>query len=423
LKRGRDAARRGSVLAVLLAALIGCRDAPSVPPAKGRPTASPAAAVARAPRTTDGAIAIGNLDAQLAGIDRLALGRPLALPERASQAELLTQRGQILGRISDYERAETIAEVLVRDVRDDGRAWLARARSRATFHRFEDALADLTEAERLGLDATTLDGVRVGILQGTGREQDALVLRQRQAAARPGILTLGGEATAQAALGRLDEAERLFAAAVASYRDVSPFPVAWIEFQRGLMWMRENELERARTWLAAAQARLPQYAQAAGHLAEVEAALGRVDRAVALLEPLAATVEDPDYAAQLARILGEAGRAEEARPWRERAVARYDELIAKHPEAFADHGAELYLAAGADPARALELAERNLKVRPTVRAWELVMRAAGAAGNAARACAAAAGARDAGYLYASARTAIAEVLRGCQMSRSMPTGQ
>src|SRR5690606_33334840 len=136
------------------------------------------------------------------------------------------------------------------------------------------------------------------------------------------------------------------------------------EFQHGLVWMREDDLERARAFFAAAHARLPRYAPAAGHLAEVEAARGDVARAVALLQPLAETADDPDYAAQLARILGEAGRAEDARPWRERAAARYATLLAAHPEAFADHAAEFWLAAGGDPARALGYAERNLANRP-----------------------------------------------------------
>ena len=56
----------------------------------------------------------------------------------------------------------------------------------------------------------------------------------------------------------------------------------------------------------------------------MEAALGDRARAVALLEPLPPTSDDPDYAAQLARILGEAGqlrgRATARATWRPRAT-------------------------------------------------------------------------------------------------------
>ncbi len=335
------------------------------------------------------------------------------MKERAGEVDLLMQRGQVLGRISDYEAADALAEALVAEAASDPEAWLARARTRATFHRFTDALADLAKAGQLGARPGQIDAVRVGILQATGKEAEALPIRHENSAARPDILTLGGEATLRAARGELDEAERLFTAAIASYRDVSPFPVTWIEFQRGLVWMREEEYGRARDWLARAHRRLPQHVQAQGHLGEVEAALGHVDEAVALLRPLAESSEDPDYAAQLARILGAAGRTDEARPFRERAAARYDELMTKHPEAYADHAAEFWLAAGNDPARALAYAEKNLALRPTVRAWELVLRAARAKHDGDRACAAANGAREAGYLYASARKVVDETLAHC----------
>jgi tetratricopeptide (TPR) repeat protein len=399
----------------VLLALLGCSETPSAPPgAEGASAAAPSPAAHGQRRTTDGAIAVGNLDAQIAGTERLARGRALSVAERASLADMLTQRGQVLGRISDYDAAETVADELVRDAAEDGRAWLARARVRATFHRFDDALADLAAAERLGIGRTLADGVRAGILQATGREHDAFEIRHRLSADRGDILTLGGEATVEAARGRLDEAERLFTAAVDGYRDVSPFPVVWVEFQRALMWMREQRWEQARTMLRAAHERLPQHVQVQGHLAEVEAALGHGERAVELFRPLAESVEDPDYAAQLARILIEAGRTDEARPWRERAAARYEDLTTRHPEAYADHAAEFWLAAGGNPKRALAFAERNLTLRPTVRAWELVVRTARASGDDLRACAAARGAREAGYLYAAAREVVDAVLERCE---------
>lgn len=413
----RRASWRVAAATGLLATVVGCHDSASAPPvsspAPAHSPSSAASAAGSARRTTDGAIAIGNLDAQIAGNDRLARSRALSAKERASQADLLAQRGQILGRISDYEAAAAIAETLVHDAPGDPVAWLARASSRATFHRFTDALADLDEASRSGAAPSAVNPIRAGILQATGKEAEAMSIRHRLSAARPDILTLGAEATLRAARGELADAERLFAAAIAGYRDVSPFPVAWIEFQHGLVRMREEQYAEARELLSSAHRRLPQHAQAQGHLAEVEAALGRPDAAVALLRPLAETSEDPDYAAQLARILIESGQTDAATPWRTRAAARYDELTAKHPEAYADHAAEFWLAAGNDPARALGYAERNLALRPTVRAWELVVRAARATGNGDRACAAATGARAAGHLYASARTLVDEVLADC----------
>ena len=82
--------------------------------------------------------------------------------------------------------------------------------------------------------------------------------------------------------------------------------------------------------------------------------------------------DDPDYSASLARILREAGRVQEAVEWCRKAAARYDELTARHPEAFADHAAEFWLNVGNDAARALELARLNFEVRDTPRARSLL---------------------------------------------------
>ena len=57
------------------------------------------------------------------------------------------------------------------------------------------------------------------------------------------------------------------------------------------------------------------------------------------------------------------------------AAARYDELVARHAEAFADHAAEFWLEVGAKPHLALQLARRNLEVRRTPRACALLARA------------------------------------------------
>jgi len=54
--------------------------------------------------------------------------------------------------------------------------------------------------------------------------------------------------------------------------------------------------------------------------------------------------------------------------------------MANHPEAFADHAAEFWLVAGADPDKALRLAKINAEIRNTPRAHALLARAVAANG-------------------------------------------
>jgi hypothetical protein len=69
--------------------------------------------------------------------------------------------------------------------------------------------------------------------------------------------------------------------------------------------------------------------------------------------------DDPEYAATLAGVLGDAGQPLEAEHWRSSAVARYDELVRRHPEAFVDHAAGFWLTVGGDPQRGLRLVDRD----------------------------------------------------------------
>jgi len=257
-----------------LALLAACRS--------GSTSAAPGQTARRSPlslaalRTTDGGLALDNLQGQIDGEERLGRYALLTTTQLAGISELVAMRGQFLGRIGDYERSDALAAQLVVDAPNDGGAYLARAKAGATFHRFADALADLDRAERLGARPGAIVNLRAAIYQATGRYDEALAIRLPAAQQRPDIRTLGALASLRSERGEVDEAERLFSEAQYHYRDVSPFPVVWLYFQQGLMWMREGRLERARELFEAAHARLPAYAAAQGHLAEVLAAQGGV---------------------------------------------------------------------------------------------------------------------------------------------------
>ena len=326
---------------------------------------------------TDGTIALLNLQAQIGGLEPDVRLSHATVESRVGLIELITLRGLILGHIADYQRAEAIAEQLVRDAGTDGTAFVARARTRAVFHRFTDALEDIDRAERLGLDAETTNRDRAAIFQAVGRYDEALAIREEAADRRDSFENVAALVGLHSELGENDAAERLYSESRRRYRGVSPFPLALLDFQLGLMWMNKGRLDDARTLFDAARRRVPAYAPAQGHLAEVEAELGQTESALARLYLLAASSDDPDYAAQLARILKDAGCAQ-ARHWSQLAAARYDELVASYAEAFADHAAEFWLAAGANPDKALPLARMNLEIRKTPRAYDLLARAVAA---------------------------------------------
>ena len=229
---------------------------------------------------TDGTIALLNLGAQIDALEPEVRHGRASIETRAGLTELISLRGLIVGRIADYDRAEEIAEQLVRDAPTDSRALLARARTRAGFHRFNDALADVDRAEQLSLDTETANGERAAIFQALGRYDDSLALREEAAKRRASFENLAALVGLHAERGEIEAAERRYEESRVRYRGVSPIPLALLDFQMGFMWMNEGRLDDARRSFEAARRCLPAYAPARGHLAEVEAQLGKIDSAI-----------------------------------------------------------------------------------------------------------------------------------------------
>src|SRR5262249_30059563 len=231
---------------------------------------------------TDGGIAVLNLQAQIDGLEGHS-----TTAEAGTLIDLLILRGQILGCISDYERAAELANRQVGAALKDPAAYVARARTRAVFHRFTDALDDLDDADRMSPHDAAAKRERAAILQAQGRFDVALSTYSAVIDSVGQFERAAALASLWAERGEADRAQRFYLDGLRSYRGISPFPVALLEFQLGVMWMRRQRLEEARTCFEAAIARVPAYAGAQGHLAEVEADLGNPEAALTRLYPLA----------------------------------------------------------------------------------------------------------------------------------------
>ena len=296
----------------------------------------------REPITTSGIIAVVNLHAQIESLTAAAMHAAAqgSAEESLALVDLLTLRGHVLGRIADYEQAEELANLLVHEAPRSPIVLLARARTRATFHRFDEALADLDAAEFNGLDRSRLEAERATIFQAVGERARAEAHYVDATRLRPDFAAFASLAVLRAESGDVAEAERLFAEARRLYRGTSPFPIASLDFRRGLMWLRADDLTTARTRFDAARRRVPGYAPVLGRLADIDLTLGAHETAIERLSPLASSSDDPVYAAALAHALDAAGHPREAEEQRAAAATRYEQLALIHPEAYADHAAD-----------------------------------------------------------------------------------
>ena len=322
------------------------------------------------PFATDGEIAAINLESARRG----AWARFEQDPRLPGVAEAIVDNerlaSQFLGDLDVLDRLDTLALQFKR-ADESSRAPLVQAEVASTAHRFDDARVYLARAVRMGAPREAIERQVLAIDQACGVELDAVL------AARHGFAMASGRLEDLVPLGavladleRFAEADAVYRQAFSSYDDVSPFPLAWVCFQLGLLWgelVSVPDLGLAAHWYRRAIAYLPGYVKARVHLAEICASEGRTNDAEALLLP-ALSSSDPEVNWRLADVLITHGKLEEAERQLNLARFGFDQLLERHLLAFADHAAEFYAGSGNDCGRALELARTNVANRPTRRA-------------------------------------------------------
>jgi len=322
------------------------------------------------PSATDGEIAAINLESARRGA-WARFARDARLPG-AAEAIVDQERlaAQFLGDLDSLDRLEGLATQFAR-VDDSSRAALVEAEVASAVHRFDDARSHLARAAHMGGLRDTIERHLLTIDQASGVKLDAVL------AARRRIATASGQhedlvplAALLADLERFAEADAVYQQAFYSYDDVSPFPLAWVCFQLGMLWgelVPVPDPHLAALWYRRAIAYLPGYVKARVHLAEIYTSQKQNGDAELLLLP-ALSSRDPEVRWRLADVLIAQERFEEAETQLATARLGFDELLERHLLAFADHAAEFYAASGNDYRRALELALANVANRPTRRA-------------------------------------------------------
>jgi tetratricopeptide (TPR) repeat protein len=343
----------------------------------------PVLAIERAP-VTDGTIAVINLESARVQ----SWSRFWRAPERTGIAEAIVEQelltAQFRGDPGALDRLVTLVDQLVRVTPEAAQTSLIAAQVACATHRFAEARASLSQAAARGAPSDTVERILLSLDQATGVDLRRVLAARRKRAAQPGrweeLMPLGA---LLADLGEFDEAEWTCHRGLHEYRDASPFALAWVCFELGVLWgerIPTPRVDLAAQWYRRAIDYLPSYVKARVHLAEILLDDGETEDAGNLLRSVTAS-GDPEVYWRLAQVADAAANAAEAEPLMEAARSAFESLLEKHPLAFADHATEFYLADGADPARAFELARLNLANRPTPRAFELAWDAARAAGQ------------------------------------------
>jgi tetratricopeptide (TPR) repeat protein len=324
-------------------------------------------------RYTSGRIAVANLSALINSLE-LRRVEHATFEKLVALSKVLFLRGDLVGRIADHDRAELVATEAIVLSPDTASALYIRAQLAERFHRFEEANALLYQALAAGYPRHEIDSENASLLQATGQYTEALVLRKRRAKNDRGIRTLGALASLLAEMDQWAGAESCYSAALNADNGVSPLPCGQLLFEWGVSAMHCGDLDRAEAIFDELDAILPAHVPGRGHRAEVALARGQLDVAAALITPLLEISDDPEYRATYAEILAACGDGQAATE-AERAAAAYEQLLARRPEAYADHAATFFIGIGNQPQLAVDLASANLTRRDTPRSRSLLANA------------------------------------------------
>src|SRR5262249_41811995 len=337
-------------------------------------------------QTTDGQIPVINLESAPRPSSSPFFQAPLrdGVAEAVVEHEQLTS--QFVGDISALDRIEFLAAELVQADAASARTALIQAKTASMMHRFDDARLFLARAETGGASTDDVQHLLLNIDQACGANLHKVLGARRQIANRYNrVADLVALGSLLADMQDWDDADKTFRLALSGYQDVSPFPLAWVCFQLGVLWgelVAEPKRTRAAGWYQKAIDVLPSYVKARVHLAEIYLSEGRLRDAEALLRPIVA-IGDPEVNWRLADVLSAQGKFDDAEVQMESARTGFEFLLDRHLLAFADHGAEFYAGSGNDCHRALHLARINVANRPTRRAFEQAYDIANSAGNTA----------------------------------------
>lgn len=330
------------------------------------PTPAPAPAPAAPAASSGYAALLGDIDRGLENLQKRADKRTDDWLTRQYLAALLLERARLTNRLEDFVRVETVLDDAFAIASKGAGPSLLAARFNFTIHRLDAAERHLETIDHRAVpmadEQTLARALRAEIALQRGQYDAAFAELTAVAAVAPQIVDTT-IALYHAITGDPLKADALLADALKSTIEKDPQRRAWILLQRGIIAMDRGEPMDALQHLRDADAALSGWWLVQEHIAEVYSRLGNHDKAVAILEQQVTQFGLPQHIDALASLYRHTGRPQEAERLIAQAAAKWDQQLARFPEAAMGHALQHHLQFG-DPARALELALANHAARP-----------------------------------------------------------
>jgi tetratricopeptide (TPR) repeat protein len=277
----------------------------------------------------------------------------------ARLVHLRYRRATLTGNLAELEAVRIDIDEMLR--RQGGPVDLFRLRANLMFkfHRLKDAEADLARADG-ARDAALLADLdfQYGRLDEARRGYENAVRRE------PSWDNLARLAFHRAKTGDPDGADRLYAAAEDQLSAKEMRSFAWLELQRGLLDFGRGRHEEAAAHYERAGRAYSGYWLVDEHNAELLAATGKFDAAVALYERVLKGTPRPETQQALGDLYAYMGRDEQAKPWHDKALAAYLASARRGEVHYYHHLVGYYADVLEDGPEAVKWARKDLELRP-----------------------------------------------------------
>jgi tetratricopeptide (TPR) repeat protein len=329
-----------------------------------------AAAIWVAPDLEDRPLRKSDFDTEVRALDLdinaiVASSRQSLAPEQAMRlAHRLYRRATLTQRSSDFDLLERILDDLNRDLGAHPDVSLLRASLDLRFHRLGAVRASLARSPDLeGHLEAQMIAADMDLQQG--RYDRAQRTYERVVEARPTWPALARLAFLAARRGDTARADGLYAQAEEDVTAKEMRTYAWLKLQRGQLAFTRGRYEEAQGHYRVAGRAYSGYWLVDEYMAELLAARGRFDEAVARYQHAAARAPRPDLFQQLGDLYAFIGRMEDAAPWHRRALEGYLASVERGEVQFLHHLAGYYADVARDGATAVKWARRDAELRPS----------------------------------------------------------
>lgn len=313
-------------------------------------------------KPTDFDIELARIDREIAELESDALATPIRIERATRYVYRLYQRGSLTGNFAELTVAETAIDRLIREVARPTDLYFLKANIDFKFHRLADVRRDL-EADAELRESPQGRALWADLDFQEGRYEEARAAYEAVIRDERSWDALARLAHFETKMGDLDAAERLYAEASDELTAKEMRHYAWLELQRGLLDLTHGRPEEARAHYQRAGRAYTGHWMVEEHLAELLAAEGRFDEAVALYRKVIARVPRPEFKQALGELYEFIGETEQAQALYESVLNDYLASAHRGEVHYYHHLVDFYADVRADGAEAVRWALKDAELR------------------------------------------------------------